>query len=164
MMAAMLISHEMTYDASPDEVYAMLAEPEFREKVCLAMSATEIDVTVDTEDKGMRVVVDQTQPAQGIPSFAHKFVGDQIRIVQTEGWKGSEEGTLLVEIPGKPGHLHGGITLAPNGSGTVETVSGEIKVHIPLVGGKLEKLIGDILVKALRTEEKVGRAWLAGER
>jgi uncharacterized protein YndB with AHSA1/START domain len=164
MMAAMLISHEMTYDASPDEVYAMLAEPEFREKVCLAMSATEIDVTVDTESAGMRVVVDQTQPAQGIPSFAHKLVGDQIRIVQTEGWSGAEEGTLLVEIPGKPGSLHGGITLAPNGSGTVETVSGEIKVHIPLVGGKLEKLIAEILVKALRTEEKVGRAWLAGDR
>jgi hypothetical protein len=34
-------------------------------------------------------------------------------------------------------------------------------VSIPLVGGKLEGLIGDLLAAALRTEERVGRRWLA---
>ena len=34
----------------------------------------------------MTVLVDQTQPANGIPSFAKKFVGDEIQIVQREEW------------------------------------------------------------------------------
>ena len=33
-----------------------------------------------------------------------------------------------------------------------------------MVGGKLEGLIGDLLRRALKSEERVGRAWLAGDR
>ena len=43
-------------------------------------------------------------------------------------------------------------------------MAGDIKVRIPLVGGKLEGLIGDMLERALKTEQRVGRAWLAGDR
>ena len=46
----------------------------------------------------------------------------------------------------------------------METVSGDIKVKIPMIGGKLEGLIGDLLTSALEAEERVGRAWLAGKR
>ncbi|MGZ4438130.1 MAG: DUF2505 domain-containing protein [Nocardioides sp.] len=160
----MKIRHEMTYDATPAEVYAMLSETAFRERVCAAMHATELEVSIEQAGDGMSVVVDQTQPADGIPSFATKFVGDHIRIVQSESWTSPEKADLSVEIPGKPGHLRGTITLVGNGSGTTETVEGDVKVSIPLVGGKLEKLIGEMLVAALRKEQKVGRAWLAGDR
>ena len=160
----MKYSHQMTYDASPAEVRAMLADPAFREKVCAAMKATRHDVSVEESGSGMTVLVDQTQPANGIPSFAKKFVGDEIQIVQREEWGGATSSSLLVEIPGKPGALNGSITLAADGGRTVETVSGDIKVKIPMIGGKLEGLIGDLLTSALRTEERVGRAWLAGKR
>ena len=160
----MKYSHQMTYDASPAEVRAMLADPAFREKVCVAMHATRHDVTVEESGSGMTVLVDQTQPANGIPSFAKKFVGDEIQIVQREQWKGGSGATLKVEIPGKPGALDGSIGLSQNGSGTIETVEGDIRVKIPMIGGKLEALIGDLLTAALRTEERVGKAWLAGDR
>ena len=160
----MKFSHQMTYDAPPTEVRAMLADPAFREKVCAAMQATRHDVTVEESGSGMTVLVDQTQPADGIPAFAKKFVGDEIQIVQREEWRGATSSTLLVEIPGKPGALNGSIDLAADGAGTVETVVGDIKVKIPLIGGKLEGLIGELLTSALRAEERVGRAWLAGTR
>ena len=41
----MKFSHRMTYDAAPADVLAMLADPAFREKVCVAMHATRHDVT-----------------------------------------------------------------------------------------------------------------------
>ena len=104
------------------------------------------------------------QPAAGIPSFAKKIVGDEIEILQREEWSSSTDATLDVSIPHKPGHLKGTITLRENGSGTVETVDAEIKVHIPMLGGKLEKLISDLLSSALRSEHRVGKAWLAGDR
>ena len=37
-----------------------------------------------------------------------------------------------------------------------------IKVNIPLVGGKIESLIADLLRKALTSENAVGRDYLAG--
>lgn len=157
----MKFEHQMTYDAPPEAVHAMLAEPAFREQVCEAMDAVRRDVRIDGDRDAMSVVVDQTQPSKGIPSFARKFVGEEIQIVQREGWHGRDGADLTVEIPGKPGHFKGGIALAGTGGGTTETVSGEIKVSIPLVGGKLEGLIGDLLAAALRTEERVGRRWLA---
>jgi len=163
-MRAMKFTHDLTYDASPESVAEMLADPAFRQKVCQAMHAIRHDVSVEGAGAGMSVTVDQTQPSKGIPSFAKKIVGDEIRIVQTESWASAEKADLLVQIPGKPGQLQGSITLDGDSSATTETVSGDIKVSLPLVAGKLEKLIGDMLAAALRTENRVGRAWLSGER
>jgi hypothetical protein len=160
----MKFSHQMTYDAPPADVQAMLADPAFREKVCAAMNAVRHDVDISGSGAGMKVVVDQTQPADGIPSFAKKIVGEQIQIVQRETWKDASNAELVVEIPGKPGDFQGGIDLAGDDDGTVETVAGDIKVKIPMLGGKLEGLIGDLLKSALKSEQRVGRAWLAGDR
>lgn len=162
-MGAVKFSHKMRYAAAPAEVHAMLADPAFRERACEAGGALRHEVSVSPDGSGMRVVVDQTQPADGIPSFATKFVGDEIQIIQKEKWSGVDSATFDLEIPGKPGHVTGTITLAGDGAGgTLETVDGEIKVRIPLVGSKLEGLVGDLLSSAMRSEEQVGHAYLAG--
>jgi hypothetical protein len=160
----MRFSHEMTYDAAPDDVREMLAQPSFREKVCAALHATRSDVSVAGTPTGMTVVVDQTQPARGIPPFAMKFVGEEIRIVQREQWVDPRGGSLTLEIPGKPGTFTGTVALAAAGDGTLERVAGDIAVKLPLVGGRLEAMIGDLFRAALKAEQRVGRAWLAGER
>ncbi|HEX4189520.1 MAG TPA: DUF2505 domain-containing protein, partial [Marmoricola sp.] len=69
--------------------------------------------------------------------------------------------SLHVTIPGKPGDMKGTITLAAVDGGTTEVVEVDVKASIPLIGGKIEGLIGDMLGKALRAENKVGRDWLA---
>jgi hypothetical protein len=163
----MRFSHELSYDASPDEVRAMIADPAFRERVCEAMHASSYDVSVTSSSTGsgesVTVVVDQTQPARGIPSYATRLLGDEIRIIQRETWTDASRGSLTLEIPGKPGTFDGTVVLTGDSS-TVETVDGEVKVRVPLVGGKLESLVGDLFRAALGAEERVGRAWLAGER
>jgi hypothetical protein len=86
-----------------------------------------------------------------------------VQIVQRESWISETGADLELEIPGKPGHFQGQIRLAVAAEGTVETVSGDVKVKVPMIGGKLEGLIGNLIKSALRTEEKVGRAWLSGK-
>jgi hypothetical protein len=160
----MRFTHEMRYAAAPSDVHAMLAEQTFRERVAEAAGAFSHDVRITPDGDGMTVVVDQKQHDHNIPSFAKKVVGDTIHVVQTEHWSDGTQADLDVKIPGKPGHMKGTVTLAPDGDGTVETVDAEIKVHIPLIGGKLEKLIADLLEEALKSEQRVGEAWLRGER
>ena len=154
------ITHELTYPgATVEQVTGMLMTPAFREAVCEAQKdVLKSEVTID----GTTVTVDQTQGADRIPGFARKFVGDEINLVQTELWSDMETGTVEVEIPGKPGQMSGTIMLREAGGTTTETVVMQIKVGIPLIGGKIEALIADLLRKALRAENTAGRTYLAG--
>jgi hypothetical protein len=155
-------SHDLTYDAPPADVDAMLMDPEFRERACEAQGAIRQTVTITEDSGGVTVVIDQVQTAEGIPGFARKFVGDEINLVQTESWIDAENARVEVVIPGKPGEMTGTINLSESGGVTTERVKMEIKVNIPLVGGKLESLIADLLRKALKSENVVGRDYLSG--
>ena len=159
---ARTIRYEMHYDAPVDVVAAMLADPAFREEVCRLQRVTKVDVTVVPRDNGGKdVTIDQWQPTQGMPSFAKKIVGDETNIVQRERWTSQTHGDVEVTIPGKPGEMVGTADLAEVDGRTVETVELTIKVKIPLVAGKLEQLIGDLLLKALAAEQKAGRVYLS---
>lgn len=160
----MKFSHDLTYDAAPDQVLRMLADPAFRDRVCDAVHGTDRRVAIQGAGAGMTVTVDQTQPARGIPSYAAKFVGDQIRIIQHERWRTTAGADLELEIPGKPGAFAGTIALVATGTGTTETVSGDVTVKVPFVGSRLESLVGDVFRSALEAENRVGRAWLADAR
>jgi hypothetical protein len=155
-------NHDMRYDgATPEQVYAMLANPDFREQVCEYQRYQRHTITITPEGPGMSVFVDQHRPADEVPSFARTFVGDEINIQQREHWSSPTDASLEVSIPGKPGQMKGTVHLAGDADGTTETVAVDVKVSIPLIGGKVEGLIADMLVKALRAETKVGRQWLA---
>jgi hypothetical protein len=155
------LTHELTYDAPAAAVAAMLADPAFREEVCDRQHVLRRTVTVTPAGAGQEVVIDQVQAAEGIPSFARKFVGDEIQIVQKEIWTDAERGDVYVTIPGKPGDMRGTVRLDERAGRTTETVDLEIKVGIPLVGGKIEGLVADLLLKALKTENAVGRDYLS---
>ena len=160
----MRFEHRLTYDATPSEVYSMLSDPIFRERVCEAQKARDWDVSIDSDGDGMTVSVDQKRPSDGIPGFARKVVGDEIHIAQRETWKDPSGATLEVTIPHKPGHLKGTIDLRQNGAGTVQAISGELSVRVPLVAGKLENLISAMLGAALETERRIGTIWLGSGR
>jgi hypothetical protein len=156
----MRFTHELRYAAPPSDVRRMVGDPAFREAVCKELHALRHEVSVDDRGADMTVVVDQTQPARGIPAFASKFVGDEIRLVQREEWTGPTSATMTIEIPGKPGSFAG--TMALSGSETTtQSVAGDVTVKLPLIAGKLESLVADVLTRALVIEERVGRSWLA---
>ena len=161
----MRFEHVNRYDASPADVHAMLVTADFREQVCREQRALEHSVEITDDGSSTTVVVTQTQAMDGAPAAARKVVGSSVQIVQREVWRtgGSlPEADFSMEIPGKPGRLRGGITFRDHGDGTCEEVfSGEVKVNVPLIGGKLEGFIGDILARGLRREGRVGVTWLA---
>ena len=158
------VTEELRYDgASLEQVHEMLGDPKFREAVCEYQRVVRHEVSVDSEGSGMSVRIEQVQHADGLPGFARKFVGDEIHIVQEEDWTSPEKGTIHVHIPHRPGKMHGTALLAEDPDGTTETVNLTVEVHIPLVGGKIEGLVADMLSKALRAEHKVGVDWLAGK-
>jgi hypothetical protein len=153
---ATTLRKELPYDASPDAVVAMLTDATFREEVLERMHVLRGSASVD----GDEVTIEQVQTAAGLPSFARKLVGDEIDIIQRERWTGTSA-DIHVTIPGKPGEMEGTAVLTPAGAGSVEVVEMTIRVRLPLVGGKIEQLVSDMLAKALDKEHQVGQEWLA---
>lgn len=158
------VSHQMRYPgATPEQVYAMLSQPDFRDRVCEFQRFPRRSVDIVAHGDGsMSVTVDQHRPTHEVPGFARKIVGDEINIVQREEWSSPTRAELVVEVPGKPGTMKGTVELVGDAEGTTETVAVEVAVHIPLVGGKIEGLLAEMLIKALKAENKVGKDWLAG--
>lgn len=169
MMTPMATTFEfdLEYAATPDEVYEMIGDPEFRSAVCerQAVLRHEVDVSPAAEGEGMEVFVSQDYETTLVPSFARGLVGDQVTLERRETWVSMVDGAdILVTIPGKPGQLTGRIEFYETDEHAIERISGQIVVNIPLLGGKLEGMIADLLVMALKAEGSVGRKWLAGER
>jgi uncharacterized protein YndB with AHSA1/START domain len=164
MMIAMKLRHEIRYDASVEEVYAMLSEPDFRRRSCAAMGAVSAEVSIEPVGEGMTVLVDQVQRTDGVPAFARKLVGETTRAVQHEVWSDHGNATLRVTTPGKPTEISGRLTLTADGASTVETFEGDVRVRMPLVGGKFESLLAGLFRSGMNKEHTAGVAWLAGER
>ncbi|WP_164477804.1 DUF2505 domain-containing protein [Nocardioides pantholopis] len=155
------ITHDLTYDAPAGAVLAMLSDPAFREEVCERMAVTRATVRVEETDAETTVTVEQEQPSEGLPSFATALVGESIPIVRVERWTDPTRADVEVTIPGKPGEMVGTATLTESGGTTTERVELEIRVRIPLVAGRIEKLVAEMLLKALRTENETGRDYLS---
>ncbi|WP_243059337.1 DUF2505 domain-containing protein [Nocardioides sp. SR21] len=160
----MKFRHELTYDASPADVFEMLADPKFREAACAAQEVISADVQVVRDGTGFSLTIDQEQRTDDLPAFARTFAGESTQAILHEEWPDPLGGTLRIEAPGKPSEVKGRVTLSQVGDGTREVVELDLKIKVPLIGGKLEKLLAERIAAGLEAEHAVGTAWLAGER
>ena len=165
----MRLSERLDYPAAPDDVFALMTDKAFREDVCQATGALSWSVEIDPagtgSDAGASVTVRRVMPAE-VPDLVKRLVGETIEIVQSEQWEPGEgevfrHAELLVEVAGQPAKLLGSATIAPDGDGAALTVDGDIKVSIPLVGGKLEQEVARGVRAGLRVEHRRGLAYLS---
>jgi carbon monoxide dehydrogenase subunit G len=163
MMWPMKLRHELTYAAPPEDVLAMLTTPGYWDKVAAATGAISSTATISAEGEATRIVVDQEQKVVGVPSFAKKFVGDSTRAITTQVWRGLSA-SYEVDTPGKPTSMSGTATISAQGEGSVLTYDLDVKASVPLIGGKLEKLVVELTTDGMGKEQAVGAAWLAGDR
>jgi carbon monoxide dehydrogenase subunit G len=156
----MKFRHELSYDAPPAKVFEMLADAEFRKATCAAMEVISADVQLDRDGEGFNLVIDQQQNTKDLPGFARTFAGESTQAIQREVWLGPTTGSLSIESPGKPVSASGTIRLEEDGGGTREVVELDIKVKVPLIGGKLEKLMAEKVAAGMDVEKSIGVAWL----
>ena len=145
----------------------MLADPKFYEQVSERMGAVSSTVEVSGDPSGsFTVTTERKMPTNGFPDFARKFVGDTVSVRQVDEWRAEEDGgvrrgTISVEVQGAPLRLNGSLLLSPSGAGTTETIEGDLKAAVPLIGGKLEEAAQPAIEGAIRQQKKVGNAWFA---
>ena len=121
-------------------------------------------------DGGVVLVVSRELP-EGVPGFLEKFLPRDGRARQTDAWEpagpdGVRRGTWAAEIPGAPAQVGGTMRLEPEGSGataaTRYTIEGEVKVRVPVIGGKAEKFLVGMVVRLTEKEADVLRGMVSG--
>ena len=150
----MKVTHH--FDADVETVFALMSDPDFCTRKYADAGATDIQIDTDQRAEGP-TLVSKRKLTVDLPGFAKKVMQPTNTVQQTDEWApadddGSRVCRYKVEVQGVPSRIDGTVRLTPEGSGTRQEVVAEVKVSIPLLGGKLEKFAVDNGVKALDHE------------
>jgi hypothetical protein len=161
------VSAELRYDADPDAVITMLADPDFQARKCQGTGAVEWDVdVVEHGHGGVTVTTVRVLPTDSVSDVVRAFVGPRLTVRQVDDWEaaladGSRTGRISVTIEGAPVKLTGSQEMAVDGGGTVQYIEGDLRASVPLLGGRIEKAAEPAIQAAIRVEQREGLAWLA---
>lgn len=135
---------EHHYDQDVETVYALITDPDFVTRKYEALGGTDIAIDrSESEDGGCEVTTKRTVTVD-LPGFAKRVMTPSNTAVQIESWSAPDElgnrtSSYKVEIQGMPSKVTGTLVLSPDAGGTKQVIDADVKVSIPLIGGKLEK-------------------------
>lgn len=161
----MKISTTFDYAATPDQVFAMLVDAEFQNLKCIATGALSHSVSILASGGRTVIVSKREMPTAGFPDFVKSLVGATMAVTETQDWGppgagGAREGALTVNIAAAPVDLAATLSLAPAAHGSVESVDGDLRARLPLIGSKIEKAAAPAVQSAINVERETGQAWL----
>lgn len=154
----MQLSFHHEYDGSVDEVVTLFRTPDFISDVAQHAGAQSHDVSVTDGVTNLRMTL-------ATPANVAKFVGSTADITMVFRWSeaepsGTRRGTVDVAVKGLPVSVDAGVALSPTASGSAADYQGDLTVRIPLVGGKVEKLVAPFITEAFAGIERRAKVWL----
>jgi hypothetical protein len=159
------IEHRAGFGYPAQRVHAVLIDEVYlRER--LARIGGERSELVSHEVAGdtVRAVMHQGIDAQHLPPVVQRVAGGGVLIERTETWPLASgepyRGTIEASVRGMPGSLDGATVLAGTADGSELELRAQVRVSIPLVGGKIEAVISEQLGLLLRAEAKFTQRWL----
>ena len=167
------------FDAGVDAVFAMFTDAEYQRQKLVDAGHANVEVLEcgPTDDgKSIRIVSRRTVAVE-VPGVLKRVLPATNTVTQTDEWDAEPEGstragTWKVDIRGVPIHLSGTMHLEAGTSAktgkpvktkSIESIDGQVKASLPLVGGKLEKLAYGNFMDATAQEQDFSNRWLAGK-
>lgn len=158
------------YECSAEEIHRAFCD----EKYWLARLADSgaDDARLDSfrvgQDGGIDVVTTQVLRASRLPGIIHQFHHGDLEIRRAETWTGMADGaseaSVASSIVGAPVSLNGDAELRRSQRWSRLLFRATVEVRIPLVGGKLEKFIGNQLAQLLESEQRFTTVWIGENR
>lgn len=150
---------EIHFPGTVEQVRALLIDPDFRNAVASESGSTAAATVVEATTRGTLLRTESRAPTDDLPGFARPFLGNELVIRQEEHWVADDRAELDVTVPGAPISMKGTLTLVPSpgaAGGTTQVTEAELKVKVPLIGGKAETLMGKVLGNLLKLQGRVG--------
>ena len=160
----MSIDRKNRYDAEPERLFTVMTDEGFLREKYASLGQDDFEV-LEHSVAGDRVTVRTRRvvPAD-VPGFAKKFISPRSVIVQTERWEGGagqRHGTWSIEVEGTPISITGTMSIEADGAGAAHVIHGDVKVKVPLVGGKIGEFVAENSGKAIDEEVAYTRSHLA---
>jgi len=117
-------------------------------------------------DGGVVLVVSRELPA-GTPAFLERFLPRDGRVLQTDSWgppgpAGVRPGSWRADLAGAPAGLGGTMRLEPDGDGCTYVIDGTATVRVPVIGGRAERFLVEMVGRLTAKEADVLRGMLSG--
>lgn len=156
------LSNTDHYDATPEQVMAMLQDPEYAPAKYTELGDVSFTVvTHEVNDGGLNSVIDR-EVNSNLPDMAKKVLGQTSKMHQEDVWRVDGDGYVGdMIITSGPATITVSSSMRPAGGGTDWAVNFDIKVGVPLVGGKIEKAIKEETEASLKAEYAFNQKWLA---
>jgi uncharacterized protein DUF2505 len=157
--------HRATFTSPVATVYATLVDRAFLEERLRSLGgkgATIVEYSGTGDDVGFRLR--QGLDAEKLPGAVRAILKGDLVVERAERWRldgGTHVATGSANISGVPGEINSQTRLESSETGSALVVTAEVRVGIPLVGGKLEGVIAQQVGKLLAAESEFTGKWLA---
>ncbi|WP_137873657.1 DUF2505 domain-containing protein [Rhodococcus sp. Q] len=160
------IPHSVSYPQSVTDVHAALTDERYwRDRIAEVGGDNARLDRIEVGDGTVSVEMTQSIPAEHLPAVVTKIRPGDLEIVRTEAWQELDgeraTGTVTARVTGLPGELTGTVTLSPAGTGSTVALDGEVRVPLPLIGGKVEAVIADRIAEIFEHEDAFTSGWLS---
>ena len=144
-----------------ERLYGVLTAPDWAATKSARLGDDSTVVRRDVSGGGsVTLVVSRRLPA-GVPGFLQRFLPSDGRVTTHDVWApladGVRRGTWSADIAGAPAKLGGAMRIESIAGGSRYTIDGEVRVSVPLIGGKAESFIAEQVVKLADAEADVVR-------
>jgi hypothetical protein len=151
--------------APVDAVDEALVDPEFLVRMAELPKLGSAEVVSRSRDAGVVSIQVRYLFQADLPSAVTRFVDpDKLSWVEDSTCDLAAHRTQCVLVPDNYANLLSGsydATIAAAASGCIRTVTGSLKVHVPLVGGKAERAIVGGLEENAAAQTTILSEWLA---
>ncbi|HEV7648265.1 MAG TPA: DUF2505 domain-containing protein [Actinophytocola sp.] len=159
------LEHRSTFAATADVVFQTLVDEAFLTQRLRDIGGKNAALLDHSRD-GDRVTFRMRQgvDASRLPGAVRSMLNGDLVVEREERWQpdgGAYAGRSRVSITGVPGDIEGRSRVAAAGSGTALVITAQVRVGIPLIGGKIEKVVAEQVGKLLATEGEYADKWLA---
>jgi hypothetical protein len=150
-----------------DEVYATMVDPAYlraRLERIGGPGAALLEHSADVQ--GARYRLRLGLDAKDLPSVVRSVMAGNVTIERDERWtrqdSGRYRGEVAVTIVNAPASATGGMRLRDLPDGGCElNVRADVRVSVPLIGAKIEGVVGEQVQRLLAAETAFTQTWLA---
>ena len=161
------ISRSFPCPADVDTVFTAISSAGWAERKARELRDGSLVVQRELRPDGGVLLAVSRQLPDGVPGYLERFLPKDGRVVHTDDWgpaqpDGTRQGTWRADIPGAPAKLGGTMRFEPAAAGSIYAIDGTVRVSVPLIGGKAEKFLAELVGKLMTKEFEVLRGMVTG--
>jgi hypothetical protein len=160
----MKVTRTHEFAAPIDRCWAMFHDPDSHVAKFTAMGHRDVQIVeCDRSDDRLHLVIERMVDVD-VPGFARKVIQPSNRLRSVDEWRRLDDqrcgGEFVLSTQGVPIDITGRTVLTADGDRCHYEIDVELKVRVPLIGGRIADFSKGIIDQQLTDEFRLGDEWL----